>query len=118
MEARVAEWSKAPDLGSGLARGVGSNPTGHIFFCLSFSSFCFVVVIVRRAAEDARELVHALVALAVTAVTAAAVSKEGGTGKGVAGVALGLEVLGERERGARACRRCGGNPRRGYRPEP
>ena len=24
----VAEWSKAPALGAGLARGVGSNPTG------------------------------------------------------------------------------------------
>ena len=27
MPDNVAEWSKAPALGAGLARGVGSNPT-------------------------------------------------------------------------------------------
>ena len=28
----MAEWSKAPDLGSGLFGGVGSNPTLVIYF--------------------------------------------------------------------------------------
>ena len=33
----VAEWSKAPALGAGLARGVGSNPTVVINLCLLFT---------------------------------------------------------------------------------
>ena len=30
---RVAEWSKALDLGSSLSGGVGSNPTSITIFC-------------------------------------------------------------------------------------
>ena len=36
----VAEWSKAPALGAGLARGVGSNPTVVIGFLFHLHLLC------------------------------------------------------------------------------